>query len=197
MKTRICSIFVVLSVLLGMFLTVTAEDGGNFEPSEYGEAVAFLRDLGLLEGSEDGSVNASKTISRAEFAVLALRVMGMADSAQAATYKPVFTDVPQDYWAAKQILFAVDAGLFLGTSQSSFEPEEPVYMNQAIKVAVCMAGFGRRPCGKRQGRPARRGVYPVVQYPPDGYGDYRRRRRRREVQYLQRPQYHDRIPQDL
>lgn len=143
MKTRICSIFVALSVLLGMFLTVTAEEGGNFEPSEYGEAVAFLRDLGLLEGSEDGSVNASKTISRAEFAVLALRVMGMADSAQAAAYKPVFTDVPQDYWAAKQILFAVDAGLFSGTGQSTFEPEEPVYMNQAIKVAVCMAGFGR------------------------------------------------------
>lgn len=52
-----------------------------------------------------------------------------------------FDDVPNSYWAAKDIAFVTSRGLFLGTSEKTFSPEAPMTRAQLVTVLHRMAGM--------------------------------------------------------
>ncbi len=136
---RILSVYLVFVILFSSlgFLNVY----GAFEASEYGKEVYFLRDLGLADEKFISADELSRRITRGEFAHLAVSMLGLDDEAKAISYTERFTDVLPDHPYCKSILFASKLGLFGGISETEFAPDEAVYINQAIKVAVCMAGY--------------------------------------------------------
>ncbi len=139
MKNKIISI--VLSLILFITLMGPLASEAAFEASEYGEEIYFLRDLGLVGEKSISDTELSRRMTRGEFADIAVQIMGFADEAAAVSYTPKYTDVLPEHPYAKSILFATNLGMFTGVSDTEFAPDEPVYMSQAIKVAVCMAGF--------------------------------------------------------
>lgn len=51
-----------------------------------------------------------------------------------------FSDVPQSYWANREISYVVDKGLFNGTSDTAFSPEVPMKRGQLAAVLYRYAG---------------------------------------------------------
>lgn len=140
--SKLIASILCFSFVLGMSpVYATESTQGGFEPGEYSEAVTMLNDLGILDDTFFASYDASIEMSRGEFAALSLAIMGLSDESKATVYEQKFSDVPADNPYAKEINFATSLGLFNGVSGSIFAPDEPVYITQALKVAVSMLGY--------------------------------------------------------
>ena len=136
-------LIVILCISLCIGCTAFAADtSGGFEPAEYGEAVQMLEDLGIASGGAYSDYDASVIMTRGEFAALALDILALRDDAKSASFTQKYADVPSSHAYAKEINFASSLGLFGGVSKTEFSPDTPIYIEQAIKVAVCMAGYG-------------------------------------------------------
>ena len=97
----------------------------------------------LINGTSAQSFTPDRPITRAEFASLLARGLGLADSSVRA-----FNDVPADAWHAGSIGAASAAGLLLGYEDGSFRPNDAitreamaVMIARAIKAAGTNAGM--------------------------------------------------------
>ena len=132
-------LLLILAMVCTLGVPAIAED--PFQPGIYGKEVQILTDLGITTLNVDGAIN-DTAVTRAELVVLVVKAMGYSDVANG-TYTEKFTDVPSSYWAFPYIMFAVQAGLFQGTSATTFEPDGPVEASEAICSMVNMINCTR------------------------------------------------------
>lgn len=102
----------------------------------YGEEIALLYDLGLVEGKEADLFMPADNLTRAEMTTIILRLLG-ADGTTPAS----FSDVPEDHWASKIIGTAAQMKIVNGISETEFAPEAAVTYPQAVKMLVCALGY--------------------------------------------------------
>ena len=138
MKTSLI-LLLILAMVCTLGVPAIAED--PFQPGIYGKEVQILTDLGITTLNVDGAIN-DTAVTRAELVVLVVKAMGYSDVANG-TYTEKFTDVPSSHWAFPYIMFAVQAGLFQGTSATTFEPDGPVEASEAICSMVNMINCTR------------------------------------------------------
>ncbi len=134
-----------VAILLSMLLllpcmVVAEEDSVSADPASNADYM-LLEGLGLLADYDDGAFQLDETVSRAEFAMLMLCILGM-DEIVAKPESARFFDVPASYWAANYIEVIVKMGFMNGVSDKLFDPEGEVTLEQAAKVLTMMAGFG-------------------------------------------------------
>lgn len=139
---RMLFVLASLSIVMSSFVIFASEsDKSGFEPAEYNEAVSMFTDLGIVDAESFVGYNASLEMTRGELAAWAVSVLGLSDEASSSATVSRFIDVGVDYQYAGEISYATSLGLFNGTGANTFSPEEPVYINQAIKVVVSMLGY--------------------------------------------------------
>ena len=115
------------------------------DESKKNEAVTVMSALNLLKGYEDGTFGPDKTITRAEFAAVVVRMLGMEDAAAGAATATNFTDVPATHWAAGYVKIANQKGIIAGYGDGTFGPDDEVTYEQAIKMLVCALGYAMLP----------------------------------------------------
>ncbi len=127
----------VLSVVLALLLLLSTPDQLSFaqtnESSHWAAAViAKWKNLGLIEGNEDGSIKPNEYITRGELCVLIDRVLNLktASSMQ-------FPDVPQNAWYAESVAKSAAAGIVVG-SNGKFYPESLI-TRQEVSVILYRA----------------------------------------------------------
>lgn len=141
----------ILALLLAAVLTVAFSVNGftatSFtdvaEGSPYEKAISTMVALGLLVGYEDGSFRPNDTITRAEFAAVITRTLGMEEIAAGASSASIFTDMTTngvDHWATGYVKVAYDRNIILGMGDGTFAPDSPVTYEQAVKMIVCALG---------------------------------------------------------
>lgn len=131
-----------LSFLFSMIPVYSkANFDGGFEPAEYSEAISMINDLGLLQNIDFSEYGTSKVMNRGEFSALCVNMLGLSSQVDGISYVQRFSDVPYDNEYANEINFATSLGIFNGISETEFGPDEPVYISQAVKVAVSMLGY--------------------------------------------------------
>lgn len=101
------------------------------------DAVLLLNALGIMNGYPDGSFIPENTVTRAEFAKIAAKIMG----AEYADGSQTFTDVPTDYWAYNYIESMAVAGIIDGVGNNMFEPDADIDTNQTVKILVSLLGY--------------------------------------------------------
>lgn len=90
----------------------------------------LLRSLGLFSGTESGD-GLEQPMTRAQAAVMLVRLFGVEQSMPAQTYPTPFTDVPD--WAAPYVSWLYQCGWTAGTSATTFSPDEPItYLQYAL-----------------------------------------------------------------
>lgn len=104
----------------------------------YKDAIITLSTLGLIKGYEDGTFRPDNTITRAEFTVMVTRALGV-DGIK--IDGDIFDDVT-DHYAKYNIRTAYDMGIVNGMGNGTFCPDAPVTYEQAVKMIVCMLGYG-------------------------------------------------------
>ena len=94
----------------------------------YNNAVSTMANGGILKGYEDGTFRPMASITRAEFATIAIRFFRDEMAAE-----EQFSDV-EGHWGEAYINMAAEKGLIKGYPDSSFRPDEPITRAEAITI---------------------------------------------------------------
>lgn len=138
-RHRITSLMIILAVIISVCsfgVSADTSDEQNVETlnSVKASAVERTHALGILSDSDLSSAAGDKA-SRAEFCVWVVKMLGIENSGGSFRY----SDVPDDYWAAKYINAA--CGIKLVSENEKFNPDMPIQYNEAVKVLVNAAGY--------------------------------------------------------
>jgi len=131
----------VALLLLGTFGTAFAASFPDTEGTKYEDAVNILSSLGLLRGYPDGTFKPANTITRAEFAAMVVRALGLEAAAEITTGFTPFSDVDATHWAAGYINVAADQGIINGYPDGTFRPDAPVTYAESLAMIIRMLGY--------------------------------------------------------
>ncbi len=109
--------------------------------ADYAGAVELLSALDIIKGDDLGNFNPDNTITRAEYAAIVCRALGLENAANGAKGATRFVDVAADHWASGYINLATQNGIINGYGDGNFGPEDKVTYEQAVKMLVCALGF--------------------------------------------------------
>jgi N-acetylmuramoyl-L-alanine amidase len=97
----------------------------------YAEAVEGLFDAGIVNGRADGTFGADDPVTRAEFAVLLARCLGL----EPAGDHP-FVDFPHGVWFESSVAALYNAGLTTGLSPTEYGAYRTISRQQAVSMTV-------------------------------------------------------------
>lgn len=129
MRTRIGSILLVVVMLLGLLPTgaLAAESTFSDIQNHWGKnAIERWSSYGIVSGTGDGIFAPDADITRAEMAQVYVNLLGLTEKADISS----FTDIPADAWYADAVAKCVAAGIFSGTSMTTFSPSAPITREQ-------------------------------------------------------------------
>lgn len=133
----------ILASLLAVSLLACPAFAKSFpdvsKDSAYSTAVAYVSELGVMVGDNQGNFNPDKIVNRAEMAAIVCRVLGQTENLSKTT---VFTDVPTTHWANANIGKASELKIVNGYGGGKFGPGDPVTYEQAITMIVRAIGEG-------------------------------------------------------
>lgn len=106
-------------------------DLNNSNP--YKDSILALANRSVINGYADGSFKAESVVTRAEFAAMLNRALGILPKQQAAKS---FKDVKAEAWYASQVNAAVDAALINGFTDGTFRPTQEITHQEMIVMLV-------------------------------------------------------------
>lgn len=142
MKRKLLALAVAVIFILGTVATGFAAVAEDVKDTEYEDAVVRLGALNVLTGFPDGTFRPDDPITRAQFAAVAVRLLGLDDAAKYAKGTTQFSDVGADHWASGYINIAVNRGIIKGYPDGTFMPEKEVTYNEAVTMLVRVLGYG-------------------------------------------------------
>jgi len=155
--TRVCSVLLLVALLFSItvpFASAYSDVTRSAFPS-YFDAINYVTDNGLMNGTSSTTFEPNTVISRAMIVTTLHRLAG-----SPASYASVnFTDVPTSAWYYNAVRWAVKYGITTGATTTTFEPDSTVTREQAVT-------FFYRYLQKY------RGVTPIVDMSITSCGDY-------------------------
>ena len=115
MFKRMAAMLLAALLCAGMLPTAQAADAQTMQQT--------VRALGILTGDENGELNLSNPVTRAEFTKMMCAAAGLADSISTQANISVFKDVKSSHWAA-------------GYTDGTFRPENTILLEEAA-TALC------------------------------------------------------------
>lgn len=110
---------------------------------KYATAVTVLNKLSIINGYEESdgtfTFKPANNVTRAEFAALLLRMLGM-DQTATPTVAP-FPDVPTTLWAAGTITMAKNMNIITGYEDGTFRPDNNVSYEEALTMIIRAIGY--------------------------------------------------------
>lgn len=94
--------------------------------------VELLANKLVVEGSTDTTFEPERNITRAEFAALAVRSLGLTSAAPAST----FSDVKSDAWYASAVATATYAGIINGYEDNTFRPDAQITREELVAIVI-------------------------------------------------------------
>lgn len=91
--------------------------------------IAYVYENGIVNGYEDSTFHPDSKITRAEFATIMQRYLGLTLNEDAS-----FVDVAKDHWAVAYIGACKDAGLINGYEDGTFKPSNEITRAEAVKI---------------------------------------------------------------
>ena len=139
---RIVSLVLALSMVLSMFSFAFAGTTlPDVEGTDYEAAVSALVELGIVNGYEDGTYKAEKTVTRAEMAKFLVVSAGLEPAADVSKGATKFSDVAADHWATGYINVATEYGYINGYPEGTFAPDAIVSYAEAVTMAIRVLGY--------------------------------------------------------
>jgi hypothetical protein len=85
----------------------------------------------VIDGIKDGEFEPDRDITRAEFAAIVIRALGIM---RPGTGMDVFSDVTKDDWYYDSVYIAYEYGIISGYENGNFVPEEKITREQAMTI---------------------------------------------------------------
>lgn len=131
MNKKIISLFITLSLLLGVFSTSFAAT------TTADERVTHLLRIGIIRGYEDGTLRLEKPITRAEFSsILAKMIVDGEEEIEKYKEYSHFLDIDKDNWATPYVNILFDKGIVTGYGDSTYKPNNEINFNEVITMII-------------------------------------------------------------
>lgn len=98
------------------------------------EAIANVRQKGLMNAYPDGQFHQTQTLSRAELASILVKTFKLNTRQVPHPLSVELNDVPDRFWAASDINTVVSQGVMTGYRQNHFYPNHPVTRAEAYAI---------------------------------------------------------------
>jgi len=115
MKKTAYTLIFTLVITIALFIA-----SGTALASDYDHCAEALQAMGLFQGSTNG-FELDRQATRAEGAVMLVRLLGAEEEALNGDYSHPFLDVPD--WASPHIAYMYETGLTKGTGATTFSPQ--------------------------------------------------------------------------
>ncbi len=102
---------------------------------------ATVQALGIMVGDENGSMNLSANVTRAQFCKMMVAASVYKDTVDEEGGMSLFSDVRASHWAAEYIRVAVEQGWFQGYSDGTFRPEKTITTEEAAAALLRLLGY--------------------------------------------------------
>ncbi len=135
MKKRLLSGLLCLALVAALLPAAAAASGE--EPSELYRTLAALD---IMVGDQNGNLNLSAPVKRAEFTKMAVAASPYADLVGQASVSP-YPDVPRSHWAAGYVQVAVNTGLVTGYLDGTFRPDNTIALAEGVTMALRLLGY--------------------------------------------------------
>ncbi|MGE5474373.1 MAG: S-layer homology domain-containing protein [Ignavibacteriales bacterium] len=142
LKKTISKIILILVLTFAFNVSVFAQYIDVPANAAYYYAVASLSKAGIIKGYSDGTFKPGGSVTRAEFAKMAVVSLGKEDEAELVKNSTTFSDVEQGYWATGYINVAVENKIITGYVDGTFKPEEKINFAQVVTILLRTLGYG-------------------------------------------------------
>ncbi|MCL4425128.1 MAG: S-layer homology domain-containing protein [Firmicutes bacterium] len=134
----------VVTMVLGMVgvASAAAPSFTDIKGNAAEKDILKLAALGVVEGVGDGKFEPDRSLTRAEFAKVAVNLMGLGDSAKILQGAPsVFSDVKTDDWFNGYVNVAYAQGYVKGYGDGKFGPNDKINQAQAATILLRLLGY--------------------------------------------------------
>lgn len=131
MIKKLLSLFLALCVLCSSLLVFASTDSAQI----------LLKSMNIMSGDENGNMNLSDNVTRAEFAKIAVNSSEFKNSVALGAQISVFKDCTYQHWSAPYVKVAVTNGVLTGYPDGTFKPENTVLYEEAITVILKLLGY--------------------------------------------------------
>ena len=134
---------VVLAFIIAIGITAPAtayQISDDVAGTQYAEAATVLGALGIMIGDE-GGFRPNDTITRAEFAKIAVHALGLENVAESSKGVSKFPDVGIDHWANGYINVATAQKIIIGHDTGLYAPEDDISYQEAITILIRVLGY--------------------------------------------------------
>lgn len=108
----------------------------DIDDTELNLIASSLESMGVVNGYSDGSFSPNETLTRAQFAKLAVLAAGKESELTTSSNQSSFSDVSSSHWAVGYINIAQKYGYINGIGDGTFAPEAGVTLGQAVTVVL-------------------------------------------------------------
>lgn len=145
MKIKITALMLVLLMLFNMGVLAAFTDVDT--SSSVGNAITQLTSLGILNGFGDGSFHPNETLTRGQFAKIAVYMLGKEGEAASRTSNVVFSDVASTHWASGYINYIAEKEIINGYPDGTFGAEDTITYAQALTILIRLLGYNGEDVG--------------------------------------------------
>lgn len=146
MVKRIASMVLAL-VMLFSVTSFAASFTDVAAGTEYSEAIDVLSELGILSGMGDGTFSPDSSLTRAQFAKIAVCMMGKTKEAVVTT--EAFSDVSGTDWYSGYVNVVANEGIITGYPDGSFGANDTITYAQTVTILVRLLGYSAEDVGHK------------------------------------------------
>lgn len=139
-----------LVIAFAMLFSVTAFSASFTDVTdgtEKAQAIDVLSELGVLSGMGDGSFAPKASLTRAQFAKIAVCMMGKTKEAVVTT--AAFSDVSYSDWYSGYVNVVANEGIITGYPDGSFGANDSITYAQTITILVRLLGYSAEDVGHK------------------------------------------------
>lgn len=133
MKKRLLCLLSALGLILSLTGPALAVDEDTM--------LETIRVLGILTGDENGNLNLSARVTRAEFVKMMTEASVYQDTVGESNSASLFTDVKSGHWASGYIKLAVEQEWVTGYVDGSFRPDNSITLEEACTALLRLLGY--------------------------------------------------------
>lgn len=145
---RFCERKTDMKKIISLVLTVVILSGFIMIPqtafayaSREDGVISLLKDLKIMQGDENGDMQLDRTVSRAEFAKIAVAASSAKNTVALGLKVSPYRDVRYTEWFAPYVRAAVTAGYVEGYLDSTYRPNNAVKYEEAVTVMLRILGY--------------------------------------------------------
>ena len=131
-----------ISILLAVCLVLSlAGTSAYASTSALSSAQQVVQALGIITGDENGNLNLSDNVTRAQFAKMMIAASSYKDTISTTAKSSPFKDVMYTHWAASYVQAAVTAGWLTGYTDGTYRPNNNLTLEEAVSAVLKMLGY--------------------------------------------------------